>query len=110
MNPKSFVKILFTVWICAISAILILALSGCAMNNPKFVVETHSTNGVVEIRKLSVPTFAIWPATTDLAKQRATLGQKSFSLGTDGLKEESGGTNMVEALKALDSILGKMRP
>ena len=79
------------------------------MNNPKFVSETHSTNGVVEIRKLSVPTFAIWPATTELAKQKASLSAKSFTLGTEGLKEEGGGTNMIEALKALDSILGKVR-
>lgn len=110
MTPKQLAKLAAALWILALAVIAFLGLTGCAMNNPKFISETHSTNGVVEIRKLSVPTFAIWPATTDLAKQRATLGQKSFSLGTDGLKEESGGTNMVEALKALDSILGKVRP
>ena len=79
------------------------------MNNPKFISETHSTNGVVEIRRLSVPTIAIWPATSEMAKQKASLSQKTFTLGTEGLKEEGGGTNMVEALKMLDSILGKVR-
>lgn len=93
----------------SLSLVCVAGLAGCAMNNPKFVSETHGTNGVVEIRKLSVATFALWPATTDLAKQKASLSQKSFTLGTEGLKEESGGTNVVEALKSLDSILGKVR-
>ena len=109
MTTKQFAKLAASLWILALSVIAFLGLTGCAMNNPKFVSETHSTNGVVEIRKLSVPTFAIWPATTELAKQKASLSAKSFTLGTEGLKEEGGGTNMIEALKALDSILGKVR-
>lgn len=87
-----------------------LLVGGCSINNPKFYSETRGTNGVVEIRRLSVPTMALWPATTDLAKQKAGLSTKTFSLGTDGLQADGGGTNMVEALRSLDSILGKIKP
>ena len=85
-------------------------MSGCSWNRPVLRSETHHPDGTVEIRVMKIATFAIWPAETDLAKQRATLSDKSFLVGTEGLKESGGGTNMVEALKALDSILGKVRP
>lgn len=85
-------------------------LTGCTINNPKFYSETRSTNGTVEIRRLSIPTVALWPATTDLAKQKAGLSAKSFSLGTEGLREETGSTNVVEALRSIDSILSRIKP
>lgn len=97
-----------TTTLLAIAAAVLL--TGCSINNPKFYSETRSTNGTVEIRRLSIPTMALWPATTDLAKQKAGLTAKSFSLGTEGLREETGSTNVVEALRALDSILGRIKP
>ena len=92
-----------------ISILAVVALSGCSMNRPFLSTSITKPDGTVEKQELKLTTFALWPATTDLAKQRATLG-KTLSVGTEGLREEGGGTNMVEALKALDSILGKVRP
>lgn len=84
-----------------------LLLSGCALNHPKFVLETTTKDGTTEKRTLSINTFALWPATTDLAKQKATLTPKSFSLGTEGLKEDGGGTNVVEFVKELNKLFPK---
>lgn len=89
--------------------ILCIALCGCAFNRPNYTRTTiNPTNGLVIVEKLSVPTYAIWPATTELGKQRVSIG-KTISVGTTQLSEDSGGTNIVDALKALDSILGKIR-
>lgn len=86
-----------------------LAFAGCAFNSPKFREETHGTNGVSTVRTLSVPTWALWPATTDLAKQRANLG-KTFSLGTEGLREETGSTNIADTVRALSGLVEKLKP
>lgn len=86
----------------------VLFSAGCTVNRPHFTETTTGTNGVITTRTLSVPTFAVWPATTALDKQRASLG-KTFTLGTEGLREDGGGTNVVEALRALDSILGRVK-
>jgi len=90
-------------------SILLAGAAGCAFNRPRFS-ETiiNPTNGVTTIRTLTVPTWVVWPATSSLEKQRVSLG-KTFSVGTTGLEQESGGTNVVEALRAIDSILGKIR-
>jgi hypothetical protein len=81
---------------------------GCAWNRPLYTERTTGTNGTVTVKKLSVATLAIWPATTSLEKQRVSIG-KTMTVGTSGLSEDGGGTNMVDALKAIDSILGKLR-
>lgn len=81
---------------------------GCAVNRPSITETTTATNGVTTTRSLKVTTFALWPATTSLEKQRVTLG-RTFAVGMEGLREDGGGTNVVEALKSLDSILGKIR-
>jgi hypothetical protein len=83
--------------------------AGCAVNRPEFLERTTGTNGVTSERRLTVSTWSLWPASTDLAKQKASLG-KTFTLGTSELGQDSGGTNVVETLRALDSILGKVRP
>lgn len=92
-----------------ILALFVGFVSGCAFNRPNYS-ETiiNPTNGVTTIRRLSVPTWALWPATTELGKQRVSIG-KTISVGTFQLTEDGGATNMVEALKAIDSILGKIR-
>lgn len=81
---------------------------GCALNRPFLTETTTGTNGVTTTRTLKVTTLALWPATTTLERQKATLG-KTLGLGTEGLKEDGGGTNVVEALRAIDSILGRIR-
>jgi hypothetical protein len=87
---------------------LLLLLCGCAFNRPHFRETVTSTNGTVTVRELTVPTWALWPATASLDRQRASLG-RTFSLGQSGLEQDGGGsTNALETLKALDAILGKV--
>ena len=89
-------------------ALLFLLCAGCAVNRPHLTESITGTNGVTTVRSLKVTTFAIWPATASLEKQKATLG-KTMGVGTEGLREDGGGTNVIGALQALDSILGKVR-
>lgn len=93
-------------------AIVALLLTGCALNRPRLSerITTTGTNGVVTVneRTLKVTSVAIWPAHTELERQTASVG-KILSTGTSGLSQEGGGTNVVEALKALDSILGRIK-
>lgn len=91
-------------WACAVLGLG----TGCVVNRPLLTERITSTNGVVTERSLKVTSFAFWPATQAIDRQRASLG-KTMSLGTAGLEQESGGTNVIEALRALDSILGKVR-
>ena len=86
-----------------LAAALASLIGGCAYNRPHF--SETAPDGTH--RELTVPTFAIWPATTELARQRAALG-KTFTLGTEGLSEASGlSTNDVQALSLVLRILGK---
>ena len=95
-------------------AIAIVALlSGCALNRP-FITEKVTTTGkdgtvTTTERTLKVTTLAAWPASTEVTKQTANAG-KTLSTGAAGIHEDGGGTNVVETLRALDSILGKVRP
>jgi hypothetical protein len=87
----------------------VIALTGCAFNRPNYYETTYNpTNGVTTVKRLSVPTWALWPATSSLEKQRVSVG-KTMSVGTGNLEQDSGSTNLVEALKAIDSILSKLR-
>ena len=93
------------------TAVLCLAITGCALNRPRLSERTTTTetNGVVTVqeRNLKVTSFALWPAHTDLDRQTASVG-KTLSTGTAGLTQDGGGTNVVQALKSIDSILGKI--
>jgi hypothetical protein len=60
------------------------------------------------VLEIKTPVWALWPATTELSKQKATAG-KTLALGTETLREDSGGTNVVEALKQLNDLLGKLK-
>jgi len=91
------------------SLLLIALVAGCAVNRPEFRETVVTADGASTERRLTVATWSLWPASTDLAKQKASLG-KTFTLGTSELGQDSGGTNVVETLRALDSILGKIRP
>ena len=99
-----FVALIFA----AMSVLLALALMGCATNKPVFresiTVEDGRTNTV---RELTITTRALWPATTDLAKQKASMSGKTWSVGTEGLREDGGGTNVVESLRELNKLLGR---
>jgi Flp pilus assembly protein TadG len=97
----------FLVILLGIVSVLVVA--GCAYNRPVIRTETHGTNGVVTVSETSARTFALWPATSDLANQKLANG-RTQSIGTAGLEQSGGATNVVEALRALDSILGKIRP
>lgn len=97
----------------SLPVLLLLLATGCALNRPKLEETTTTTDKagsvVVQRRSLKVTSFAFWPAQTEVSKQTATVG-KTLSTGAAGLREETGGTNVTEALKHLDSILGKVRP
>jgi hypothetical protein len=82
--------------------------TGCAVTWPRVSVEETGTNGVVTKKKISLPAFVVWPGTQTLEKQRGSIG-KTLSAGFSDAAQEGGGTNVVEALRALDSILGKIR-
>jgi hypothetical protein len=89
--------------------LLALVALGCAVNRPEFRETIVTADGASTERRLTVATWSLWPASTDLAKQKASLG-KTFTLGTSELGQDGGGTNVIETLRALDSILGKIRP
>jgi len=92
----------------AIALLLAMAcVCGCVISRP-YIKETTSPDGVV-VREMRLTSFAIWPASQTIDKQRASVG-KTWSLGAAGIEQESGGSNVVEALRAIDSILSKIRP
>ena len=90
------------------ACLLLLSCVGCAMTRPHVVETVTGTNGVVTRRELWLPAFVVWPGTQTLEKQRASIG-KTLSAGFTGSEQDSGGTNVVEALRAIDSILGRLR-
>lgn len=88
---------------------LLLILTGCASFKTKQVDERILTDG----SRTKVSTYAasrtLFTSKSDLANFKAsqTEGQQSASVGTLG--QSSSGTNAVEALKSIDSILNKLR-
>ena len=91
----------------AVLAASLCLLTGCAVNRPVLTERITSTNGVVTERTLRMSSFVLWPATSSLDKQRASIG-KTMSAGTSGLELEGGGTNVVEALRELNALVGKV--
>jgi hypothetical protein len=89
--------------------LVVLLTAGCAYNRPTMRTETRGTNGTVTLSETSARTFALWPATSTVERQKLSNG-KTQSIGTDGIDQQGGGTNLVEALRSIDSILGKLRP
>lgn len=81
--------------------------TGCALNRPLVRETTTGTNGLVTERTMKATTLALWPATTEVAKQRLSAG-KTLSIGSEGISETAGATtNDVAILNALRAILGK---
>lgn len=83
-------------------------LAGCAWNRPLYTETSTTTNGTVTVKRLSVATIAIWPATTSLEKQRVSIG-KTMSVGTTALSEDSGSTNIAVTLEALTKLLQTLK-
>jgi hypothetical protein len=77
--------------------------AGCVVSRARL---TETTADGTQ-RELRLNNYAGWPATQTLDKQRASIG-KTLSAGNSGLEQGTGSTNVVEALKALDSILSKI--
>ncbi len=88
--------------------LLLLFCGGCAMTRPHVVEISTGTNGIVTRKEIWLPAFVIWPATQTIEKQRGSIG-KTLNAGFADAQQEGGGTNIVDALRALDSILGKIR-
>lgn len=83
----------------------LVLLPGCAFNRPVLTRDEIGTNGLVVARtRLSISSYALWPATSQLAKQKASLG-KTMSVGTDALEQQGAGTNLTESLKALKDLV-----
>ena len=90
--------------------LLFVLCSGCAYNRPALYERTFDTNGlIVTERRLTMRSYVVWPASSSLETQRASLG-KTLSVGTAGLGQEGGGTNVVAALREINSILDKLSP
>ena len=73
--------------------------TGCAFNK----VESSSTQGT-NITTIKVRTYAFWPATSTLDKQKISAG-KTLSVGTEGLVQEGGGTNIANTISALTDLI-----
>ncbi len=91
----------------ALLGLFLLTCCGCAMTRPHLVEVSTGTNGMITRKELWLPSYAIWPGSQIIAKERASIG-KTLSAGFTDAQQESGGTNVIEALKAIDSILGKI--
>ena len=90
----------------ALVAAVCSALAGCSISNPQFLERVTATNGVVTEKSLRVTQWAMWPATQSVAKQRASLG-RTFSFGSEGMEQESTGTNAVELVKSAAGAFGE---
>jgi hypothetical protein len=89
-----------TAILCAILA----SFTGCAVNRPVLTETTTTTNGVVTTKSLRMTSFALWPATTTIDKQRGSVG-KTLSVGTEGAELETSNTNAAATLRELRLLL-----
>lgn len=87
----------------------LLFMPGCAVYSVNLETENRMTNGVVQMQRLKARPLAVWPATTEIARQKISVG-KTLTLGVDGLREDGGGTNLVQGLRELGNILDKLSP
>ena len=101
---------ILTAWVLLMIVLALafaFAFTGCALNRPLVRETTTGTNGLVNERVMKATTLALWPATTEVAKQRLSAG-KTLGIGSEGISETAGATtNDVQILNALRAILGK---
>ncbi len=83
-------------------------LTGCAVNRPVLTETTTTTNGTVTTKELRMTSFALWPATTSIDKQRGSVG-KTLSVGTEQLEQETSSTNAAATLRELRLLLESVR-
>lgn len=88
----------------ALAAILALALTGCAWQHPTLRTEERATNGTVRLQETRITSFALWPATQEMARQKASNG-KTQSIGQEGLAQDGGSTNVAGTIRELRLLL-----
>lgn len=88
----------------AILCAIIASFTGCAVNRPVLTETTTTTNGVTTTKSLRMTSFALWPATTTIDKQRGSVG-KTLSVGTEGAELETSNTNAAATLRELRLLL-----
>jgi hypothetical protein len=76
------------------------ALAGCAWQKPTLRTEERSTNGTVRIQETRITSWALWPATQEIARQKASNG-KTQSIGQEALSQDGGSTNVASTLREL---------
>jgi hypothetical protein len=87
-----------------------LAIAGCARFNTKQTDVSYTETGkplrAITTRATSSTLFT---SKSKLTEFKASQTDKSQGASVGALSQESSGTNTVEALRAIDSILGKIR-
>lgn len=73
--------------------------------------ETIFENGVrvIQSKEIWTASRSLFDNSQTADKIRVSNSEKTQSVGLSGFENTSSGTNAVEALKSLDSILGKIR-
>ena len=87
------------------AACLTACLTGCTT----FHVKQTDTSPGERVIQSEITATAWFSSAQNIAKIKALQTDKTQSFGTD-LMGQQGATNMLQALQALDSILGKIRP
>jgi len=92
-----------------LTLIVAIAFTGCASFKTKQVDERVLSDGSYTKITTRATSRTLFTSKSDLAnfKAQQTEGTQSATVGSLG--QTSSGTNAVEALKSLDSILGKIR-
>jgi hypothetical protein len=87
---------------------LMLLCGGCAVNRPVLTETVVATNGITTTKSLRMTSFALWPATTTIDKQRGSVG-KTLSVGVEGTELETSSTNAAATLRELRLLLESLR-
>lgn len=89
---------------------LAIALTGCARFNTKQTDQSFTEDGK-PLRAITTraSSSTLFTSKSQLANFKAQQTDKTQSAAVGSLSQESSGTNTVEALRAIDSILGKIK-
>jgi len=92
------------------SLLLVIALlAGCASFNTKQVDERKLDDGSYTKISTIATSRTFFSSKSDLAKFKAIQTEGSQSASVGNLGQSATGTNIVQALQAIDNILGKVR-
>lgn len=92
---------------------LLLLLVGCARFSTHQVDESSkdpTTGEETRIVTTRATSYTLWSSKSALTNLKISQTDKTQSTGVGSLSQEASGTNVVEALKAIASILEKVRP